>query len=179
MEEAQATASDVGRRHRPHGAAVEEAGASLPDGLEETGAAPMWKREGQVIRAAWATNLKRAVQMRARETELARAAHDSERTGWSGHRRPGRRRCPDVRTLVLLKIVDDGSQPESLHVSNLFYLSCKRIITRRPYTNASIRVNCFFFVFSLYTIEFGDVPSYMHTSCLGAHTKPYMLPLRA
>ena len=76
-------------------AVVEEAGASLPDGLEDTGAASVWKRQGGVIRAAWTADLKRAIRIRARETELARAAHEYELTGWSSYGRP------DVRTLVL------------------------------------------------------------------------------
>ena len=46
MKEAQAAAGGVGRRHRPRGAVVKEAGASLPGDLEETGARPVWKRRG-------------------------------------------------------------------------------------------------------------------------------------
>ena len=88
MEEAQVTTGGVGRRHRPRGAVVEEAGASLPGGMEETGVAPVWKRQGRVIRAPWAVDLKWAVQMRAREMELARAARESERTGRSSCGRP-------------------------------------------------------------------------------------------
>jgi hypothetical protein len=61
VEEAQAAAGCVRRRHRPRGAIVEEAGASLPDGLEEMGTATVWKRRGQAIRATWAVVLKRAV----------------------------------------------------------------------------------------------------------------------
>jgi hypothetical protein len=38
-----------GRRHKPRGAIVEEAGTSFPGGLEETGAASMWKRRERVI----------------------------------------------------------------------------------------------------------------------------------
>jgi hypothetical protein len=40
-----------GRRHKPHGAVVEETGMSLPGGLEGTDTAPMWKRQGRVIQA--------------------------------------------------------------------------------------------------------------------------------
>jgi len=47
LEEVQAAASGVGRRHRSRGAVVEEAGASLPGGLEEMGAAPVWKWRGE------------------------------------------------------------------------------------------------------------------------------------
>jgi hypothetical protein len=36
----------VAKRHRARGAVVEEAGESLPSGLEETSAAPLWKRRG-------------------------------------------------------------------------------------------------------------------------------------
>jgi hypothetical protein len=46
MEEVQATTDGVGRRHRPHGAIVEEAGASVSSGLEETSIMPVWKRQG-------------------------------------------------------------------------------------------------------------------------------------
>jgi hypothetical protein len=46
MEEAWAAAGGVGRRHRLRCAVVEEAGASLPDGLEVIGATPVWKRRG-------------------------------------------------------------------------------------------------------------------------------------
>ncbi|CAD6254156.1 unnamed protein product [Miscanthus lutarioriparius] len=63
MEEAQGATGGVGRRHRPHGAAVEEVGASLLDGPEEMVAASVWKRRGRVIRAAWAADLKRTVRM--------------------------------------------------------------------------------------------------------------------
>jgi enamine deaminase RidA (YjgF/YER057c/UK114 family) len=42
MKEAQGTAGDVGKRHRPRGAVVEEAEASFPDSLEETGATLVW-----------------------------------------------------------------------------------------------------------------------------------------
>ena len=75
---------------------MEEARASLLDGLEETCAAPVWKMKGQVIRAAWAADLKRAVQMRAQEMELAQAVLESKQTGRSsrgcldGRKRPGR-----------------------------------------------------------------------------------------
>ena len=78
----------MGRRHKPHGAVVEEAGASLPGGLEETGITPEWKRWGRVIRAAWAADLKRVVRMRAWETELAQATRESERTERSSRGRP-------------------------------------------------------------------------------------------
>jgi hypothetical protein len=44
----------VGRRHRPRSAVAKEARASLSGGLKETDAAPVWKRQEQVIRAAWA-----------------------------------------------------------------------------------------------------------------------------
>jgi hypothetical protein len=37
----------MGRRHKPRGVVVEEARASLPGGLEETGIAPMWERWGE------------------------------------------------------------------------------------------------------------------------------------
>jgi hypothetical protein len=43
VEDAQGAANGVGRRHKPRGAVVEEAGASLLGGLEETGVAPVWK----------------------------------------------------------------------------------------------------------------------------------------
>jgi hypothetical protein len=36
MEEAWAAAGGVGRRHRPHGAVVEEAGANISDSQKET-----------------------------------------------------------------------------------------------------------------------------------------------
>ena len=49
----------------------------------------LWKRRGQVIRATWVADQKWAVRMRARETELAWAARESERTVWSGRGRPG------------------------------------------------------------------------------------------
>jgi hypothetical protein len=62
VEEAYAATDGVGRRHRPHGAVVEEMGASLPGGLEEMGTVPVWKR-WQVIRAAWVADLKQAVRM--------------------------------------------------------------------------------------------------------------------
>ena len=44
IEEAQAAAGGVGRRHRPRGAIVEEVGESLPCGLEEADAARVCKR---------------------------------------------------------------------------------------------------------------------------------------
>jgi hypothetical protein len=46
VEGAQAAAGDVERRHMLRGAVVEEARASLPCGLEETGATPVWKSRG-------------------------------------------------------------------------------------------------------------------------------------
>jgi hypothetical protein len=58
VEKAQAAADGVGRRHRLRSVVVEEAGVSLPGGLEETGVVSVWKRQGRVIRAAWATDLK-------------------------------------------------------------------------------------------------------------------------
>jgi hypothetical protein len=36
----------VAKRHKARGAVVEEAGESLPSGLEETSAASLWKRRG-------------------------------------------------------------------------------------------------------------------------------------
>ena len=63
---AQAASSGVARRHRPCSAVAEKAGASLPDGLEKTGAALVWKRQGRVIRGAWAVDLKQVAWMRAR-----------------------------------------------------------------------------------------------------------------
>jgi hypothetical protein len=66
--------SEEAQPHRPCGAVVEEAGVNLLDGLKETNAAPVWKRRERVIRAAWAADVNWTVRMRARETELARAA---------------------------------------------------------------------------------------------------------
>ena len=83
------------------GNVLEEVGASLPGSLEETGTVPVWKRCGRVIRAAWAADLKWAVRMRARETELVQAACESERTKRSNHGHPDRRKLPDVLVLVL------------------------------------------------------------------------------
>jgi hypothetical protein len=85
VEEAQAAAGGVGRRHKPCSAAVEEAGASLPGrdvrcvGVEETGASH---------RAAWAADLRRAVRMTAWKTKLVRAALEFKQTGRSSRRRP-------------------------------------------------------------------------------------------
>jgi hypothetical protein len=42
----QAATTDTWRRRRPRGAVVEEAGASLPGGLEETCTILVWKRRG-------------------------------------------------------------------------------------------------------------------------------------
>jgi hypothetical protein len=95
-EEAQVAQCCCGRDR----AVVKEAGESLPGSLEEMDAVPVWKRQGRVIRAAWAADLKRAVRMRTPETELARAVHKSERTGRS-HGRPDGRKRPDVWTLML------------------------------------------------------------------------------
>jgi hypothetical protein len=46
VKEAQAATGGVGRRHRPCGAIVEKAGASLPGDLEETGTASVWNNVG-------------------------------------------------------------------------------------------------------------------------------------
>ena len=53
--------------------------------MEEAGEAPVWKRRGRVIWAAWAVERKGAVRTRAQEAELvqmaelALAARESER----------------------------------------------------------------------------------------------------
>jgi hypothetical protein len=94
VEETQAAVGAVGR-HRLRGVVVEEVGTTLLDSLEETGAVPVWKRRGRVILPEWAADLKRAVQIRVWETELARAVRESDRMGRCSHRRL------DVRALVL------------------------------------------------------------------------------
>jgi hypothetical protein len=48
VEEAQATAGSVERRHRPRGAVVKRDGMNLPSNLEETDAALVWKRRGKL-----------------------------------------------------------------------------------------------------------------------------------
>jgi hypothetical protein len=47
VEEAQAASGGVETRHRPRAAIVEGARVSLPGGLEETGATPVWKRQDE------------------------------------------------------------------------------------------------------------------------------------
>jgi hypothetical protein len=117
VDEVQACRRGMGRRHRPRGAVVEETGASLPSGLEKTAAEPMWKRRGRVIRWAWAADLKRAVRMRARKTELARVARKSK---WTVQRSHGR---PDIRALVLPKLLwTPRPLPHSITVSSRDYV---------------------------------------------------------
>jgi len=95
-----AVAGDVGRRHKARGVVVEEAGASLPSDLEETGAVLVWKRRGESSEQHGNRSEKRTVRMRAQETKLAWVAHESERTGRSSRGCPNGRRRPDARALV-------------------------------------------------------------------------------
>jgi hypothetical protein len=57
-------------------------------GVEETGEAPVWKRRGRGIQAAWTAEQKGTVQIRARETKMAWAARESKRPGRSRHGLP-------------------------------------------------------------------------------------------
>jgi hypothetical protein len=113
VEEAQAAAVSVGREHRPRSAIVEEVGTSLLCSLEETGTTPVWKRQGRVIRAAWAAGLKRRFGYECRKRS-ARAARESKRTGRSSRGRP------NIRTLVL-PILDSIPKTEKvLELLNIY-----------------------------------------------------------
>jgi hypothetical protein len=71
-------------------------GANLLGDLEETGIASVWKRWGESSEQYG----QRTVRMRARETELARVARESERMGRSSCGCPDGRRCADARALA-------------------------------------------------------------------------------
>jgi hypothetical protein len=110
-KQGQAAVIDTWRRCKPllavwrgctsHAVLCARGGASLLGSVEETGAALVWKRWGQVIQATWAADLKRAVRMRARETELERVARESERIGQSSRGCPDESRRSDVQALAL------------------------------------------------------------------------------
>jgi hypothetical protein len=90
--------SEEAQLHRACSAIVEEAGASLPDGLEETSIAPVWKRRERVIREVWTADVNQAVRMRAREMELARAA----RIRANGAEQPQTSGCPSASSADII-----------------------------------------------------------------------------
>jgi hypothetical protein len=59
---------------------------------------------GRVIQAAWAVDLKRTIQMRARETKLTQMSREFERIERNSYRRPDGRRRPNASAIVFIII---------------------------------------------------------------------------
>jgi hypothetical protein len=128
-------AAPVWKRRGSHPSSMEEVGTKRCG--REAGEVPVWKKQGQVIRAAWATEQKGAVQTRAREAEVV---HESER--------PGRSRCGASG-----RAQPSGRSDASLSVVQLFGLVWFTLLNYLSLFNLHLDKICLF-CFSTFKLNF-------------------------